>query len=225
MVITLTYKNMSENFIAQNLALNIIDGHLTPYLSVDASSTCGYAANPKDLGIGQSCDLVLTADKSAMNNNSSYNLNVVYPSASWNTSQGFVTQNNFTYNGSTTTYAGYTQPTLVSTITPASGSSLNRTLTQTLVNADNCGSLTSNITSLAAFGVTAAPITATSGCTVNNDGSVSCINTSTNSSNVINYTLDANIPEPADMFFQFSLQNAGIQIWYNPSILLFRLGN
>lgn len=225
MVITLTYKNMSENFIAQNLALDIIDGHLTPYLSVDVSSTCGYGANPKDLGIGQSCDLVLTADKSTMNNNSSYNLNVVYPSASWNTSQGFVTQNNFTYNGSNTTYAGYTQPTLVSTITPTSGTSLNRTLTQTLVNADSCGSLTTNITSLAAFGVTAAPTTTTSGCTVNNDGSVSCINSSSSASNVINYTLDANIPQPADMFFQFSLQNAGIQIWYNPSILLFRLAN
>ncbi|MBX9867952.1 MAG: hypothetical protein K2Y14_13645, partial [Burkholderiales bacterium] len=225
MVITLTYKNMSENFIAQNLALDIIDGHLTPYLNVDASSTCGYGANPKYLGIGQSCDLVLTADKAAMNNNSSYNLNVVYPSASWNTSQGFVTQNNFTYNGSNTTYAGYTQPTLVSTITPTSGTSLNRMLTQTLVNADSCGSLTTNITSLAAFGVTAAPTTTTSGCTVNNDGSVSCINSSSSASNVINYTLDANIPQPADMFFQFSLQNAGIQIWYNPSILLFRLGN
>lgn len=225
MVITLTYKNMSENFIAQNLALDIIDGHLTPYMSVDASSTCGYGANPKDLGVGQSCDLVLTADKAAMNNNSSYNLNVIYPSASWNTSQGFVTQNNFTYNGSDTTYAGYTQPTLVSTITPTSGTSLNRTLTQTLVNADSCGSLTTNITSLAAFGVTAAPTTTTSGCTVNNDGSVSCVNSSSSASNVINYTLDANIPQPADMFFQFSLQNAGIQIWYNPSILLFRLGN
>lgn len=225
MVITLTYKNMSENFIAQNLALDIIDGHLTPYMSVDASSTCGYGANPKDLGIGQSCDLVLTADKSAMNNNSSYNLDVVYPSASWNTSQGFVTQNNFTYNGSNTTYAGYTQPTLVSTITPTSGTSLNRTLTQTLVNADNCGSLTTNITSLAAFGVTAAPTTTTSGCTVNNDGSVSCVNSSSSASNVINYTLDANIPRPADLFFQFSLQNAGVQIWYNPSILLFNFSN
>lgn len=223
MVITLTYKNMSENFIAQNLALDIIDGHLTPYMSVDASSTCGYGANPKDLGVGQSCNLVLTADKSTMNNNSSYNLNVIYPSASWNTSQGFVTQDNFTYNGSTTTYAGYTQPTLVSTITPTSGTSLNRTLAQTLVNADNCGSLTTKISSLAAFGVTAAPTTTTSGCTVNNDGSVSCINSSSNASNVINYTLDANIPQPADLFFQFSLQNSGIQIWYNPSILLFNL--
>lgn len=225
MVITLTYKNMSENFIAQNLALDIIDGHLTPYMDVDATSTCGYGATPKNLGIGQSCNLILTADKSAMNNNSSYNLNVVYPSASWNTSQGFVTQNNFTYNGSNTTYAGYTQPTLVSTITPTSGTSLNRTLTQTLVNADNCGSLTTNITSLAAFGVTAAPTTSSSGCTVNSDGAVSCVNSSNSKSNVINYTLDANIPQPADMFFQFSLQNPGIQIWYSPSILLFRFGN
>jgi hypothetical protein len=225
MAITLTYKNMSENFIAQNLSLNIIDGHLTPYLSVDASSTCGYGANPQNLGVGQSCDLVLTADKSTMNNNSSYNLNVIYPSASWNTSQGFVTQNNFTYNGSDTTYAGYTQPTLVSTITPTSGSNLNRTLTQTLVNATGCGDLSTKISSLTAFGVTAAPTTITSGCTVNTDGTVSCVNSSSSSSNVINYTLDSSIPQPADMFFLFSLQNAGIQIWYNPSILLFRLGN
>lgn len=223
--ITLTYKNMSDSFVAQNLALNIIDGHLTPYMNVDATSTCGYGANPKGLGIGQSCDLVLTADKNAMNNNSSYNLNVVYPSASWNTSQGFITQNNFVYNGSNTTYAGYTQPTLVSTITPNGGSSLSRTLTQTLVNADNCGSFITKITSLSAFGITAIPTTSTSGCTVNSDGSVNCANTSVNDRNVINYTLDANTPRPADMFFQFSLQNSGVQIWYNPSILLFRLDN
>lgn len=223
MVITLTYKNLSENFIAQNLALDIIDGHLTPYMSVDAKSTCGYGSNPKDLGVGQSCDLILTADKSAMNNNSSYNLNVIYPSASWNTSQGFVTQNNFTYNGSNTTYAGYIQPTLVSTITPASGSSLNRTLTQTLVNASGCGDLTTMITP--SFAVTQTPSISSGNCTANNDGSVSCINSSSSASNVINYALDNNIPRPTDLFFQFSLQNAGIQIWYNPNILLFNLSN
>lgn len=220
--ITLTYKNISTSFVAQNMALDIIDGHLTPYMLVDAAtSTCGYGSIPKDLGVGQSCNLVLTPNKVAMDDSSSYNLDVVYPSASWNTTQGFVTQSNFMYNGSNTAYAGYTQPTLVSSISPASGNSLNRTLTQTLVNADSCPSLNTKISSLSSFGVTAAPTTATAGCTVNNDGSVNCINSVAAASNAINYTLNNNIPRPADLFFQFTLENSGLQVWYSPSVLLF----
>ena len=45
---------MSDNYAAQNMALNIIDGHLSPYMSVESTATtCGYGANPKNLGIGQ----------------------------------------------------------------------------------------------------------------------------------------------------------------------------
>lgn len=220
--ITLTYKNISASFVAQNMALDIIDGYLTPYMVVDAAtSTCGYGSTPKDLGVGQSCNLVLMPNKAGMNDSSSYNLDVIYPSASWNTTQGFVTQGNFVYNGSNTAYAGYTQPTLVSSINPASGSSLNRILTQTLVNADSCPSLNTKISSLTSFGVTAVPTTSTSGCTVNNDGSVNCINSAAAASNVINYTLNNDIPRPADLFFQFTLEDSGLHVWYSPSVLLF----
>ncbi len=223
--ITLTYKNISASFVAQNMALDIIDGYLTPYMVVDAASTCGYGSAPKDLGVGQSCNLVLVPNKDVMNDSSSYILNVVYPSASWNTTQGFITQSNFMYKGSNTSYAGYTQPTLVSSINPVNGSSLNRTLTQTLVNADSCPSLNTKISSLTSFGVTAVPTTSTSGCTVNNDGSVNCINSAAAPSNVINYTLNNNIPRPADLFFQFTLENSGLQVWYSPSTLLFKFGD
>lgn len=221
--ITITYKNMSDNYAAQNMALNIIDGHLSPYMSVESTATtCGYGANPKNLGIGQSCNLVLTASRSAMIDNSSFNLDVTYPSASWNTTQGFITQNNFMYNGSNKSYANYTQPALTSTITPASDSSLTRTLNQTLIGAEGCGALVTNISAIP--NVTSATVTS-GNCTVNNDLSISCTNSTTQSSNSISYSIDPNIPRPATLFTQFSLQNAGIQIWYNPNILMFTVSS
>ncbi len=223
LTMTITYKNMSDNYVAQNMALNIIDGHVSPYLNVDTSATtCGYGANPKNLGIGQSCNLVLTANRSSMTDNASFNLNVNYPAASWNTTQGFISQNNSTYNGSTTTYANYTQPVLTSTITPASGLSYTRTLSQTLTGAAGCSDLQTTISAIPY--VTTAMVTS-GNCTVNNDLSLSCTNNAANSSNTIVYTIDNTIPTPSDLFMQFTLQTSGKQLWFNPNILMFKVGS
>jgi len=226
MELSISYKNMSTNFVAQNMALNVINGNIPPFLSVNSSkTTCGYGAKPLNLGIGQTCKLVLTANQGAMNSNSSYNLDVIYPSASWTTNAGFIEQDNFIYNGGSTLYADYTQPTLASSISPTSGSSLSRTLSQTLVNAGGCGTLTTNISSMSLFGITQNPTISQGDCTVNSNGSISCNNNSANPSNVINYAIPANLLQPATLFMQFSLQNTGAQVWYNPDILLFQLGN
>lgn len=223
LTMTITYKNMSDNYVAQNMALNIIDGHLSPYMNVEsAATTCGYGANPKNLGIGQSCNLVLTANRSSMIDNSSFNLDVTYPSASWNTTQGFVSQTNFMYNGSNKSYANYTQPVLTSTITPVFDTGLTRTLNQTLVGAEGCGALVTNISAIP--NVTSATVVS-GNCTVNSDLSISCTNSTAQASNSISYSIDQNIPRPATLFTSFSLQNTGIQIWYNPSILMFTVSS
>lgn len=223
LTMTITYKNMSTEYIAQNMALNVIDGHISPYMSVDGNaSSCGYGANPKNLGIGQSCNLVLTASRSNMNDNSSYNLNVIYPSASWSTAEGVIRQNNFIYNGSSTAYVSYTQPAMVSSINPLSGFSYTRTLTQSLVNAEGCGNIETLISAIP--NVTAVTV-ASGNCTVNGDLSVSCTNSSVQNSNTITYTVSSSIPTPADLFMTFTLQTTAKQVWYNPNILLFRIGN
>lgn len=224
LTMTITYKNISTNYVAQNMSLDIIDGHISPYMIVESNqTTCGYGANPKNLGIGDSCNLVLVAPRNTMIDNSNFNLNVNYPSASWNTSAGFITQTNFMYNGSSTLYANYTQPVITSTMTPTTGVSLNRVLTQTVSGVDsNCGNLTTTISAIPY--VINANITSGS-CTVNEDLSITCINNSSQTSNVISYTLDNAIPVPADLFAEFSLQNLGMQVWYNPDILFFHVGN
>ena len=223
LTMTITYKNMSDNYVAQNMSLNIIDGHVSPYMSVESTATtCGYGANPKNLGIGQSCNLVLVANRSTMINNASFNLNVNYPSASWNTTQGFIIQNNFSYNGSSTAYADYSQPVMVSSVDPSSGASLTRTVTQVLANAEGCGDLQTTISAIPY--VTQATVSS-GNCTVNGDLSVSCTNSSGNNSNTIVYTIDNMIPTPATLFMTFSLQTAGKQVWYSPSILMFNIGN
>ena len=223
LTMTITYKNMSDNYVAQNMALNIIDGHLSPYMNVESTATtCGYGANPKNLGIGQSCNLVLTANRSSMIDNSSFNLDVTYPSAIWNTTLGFVDQTNFMYSGSNKLYANYTQPVLTSTITPVFDTGLTRTLNQSLVGAEECGALVTNISAIP--NVTSATVI-TGNCTVNSDLSISCTNSTAQPSNSISYSIDPNIPRPATLFTKFSLQNTGIQIWYNPSILMFTVSS
>lgn len=220
MSITITYKNMSENFIAENMALNIIDGHVSPYLIVDSDgTTCGYGANPKNLGVGQSCNLVLTINKDQMLGNSSYILNMIYPSASWNTSLGFIEQSNFTYNGSNTLYINYSQPVMVSSLNPSSGSSKERVLTQILGNAEGCSPVNTSISSIPYL--LAANIS-TGNCSINSDLSMSCINDSINNTNVIQYIFDESMIN-GDYFIQFSQITSGIQIWYNPNVLLFKV--
>lgn len=222
LLITITYKNTSDNYVAQNFALNIIDGHVSPYMSVESTlTTCGYGSKVESLGIGQSCNLVLKADRSAMTDNNSFNLDIIYPSASWNTTQGFVRQEYFSYNGSSGVRVNYSQPTLVSTINPESSNSLQRTLNQTFVATAGCNS---SFTTVISAVPNVESVTVTSGnCTVNNDKSVSCINSSSESINVLSYSIESTIPRPSDLFMQFRLDNAGKSIWYNPEILMFKV--
>lgn len=221
LLISITYKNMSENYVAQNMALNIINGHVSPYMSVESNlTTCGYGSKVESVGIGQSCTLVLKADRNAMIDNNSFNLDVLYPSASWNTSQGFVRQDGFTYNGSTKTYATYSQPTLVSTISPSAESSLQRTLTQTFSGGTGCGDFTTVISAITNI----ESVTVLSGnCSVNNDKSVNCTNSSSAESNLIQYRIESSIPRPANLFTVFSLTNSDKHIWYNPKLLMFKV--
>ncbi len=223
LLLTITYKNLSSNYVAQNMALNLIDGHVSPYMSVESSlTTCGYGASPKNLGVGDSCNLVLKANRGVMIDNSSFNLDVVYPAASWNTTQGFVKQDYFIYNGSNKIYANYTQPTLVSTITPSSGESMIRTVKQSFVGGYSCGDFT---TKTSAFPYLESVAVVSGNCSINNDNSVICTNSSTQTTNVLNYKIDNDIPTPANLFILFKLQGSDKQIWYNPSILMFDVGN
>lgn len=221
LLISITYKNMSENYVAQNMALNIIDGHVSPYMSVESNlTTCGYGSKIESVGIGQSCTLVLKADRNTMVDNNSFNLDVLYPSASWNTSQGFVRQDGFIYNGSTKTYATYSQPTLVSMMSPSAESSLQRTLTQTFSGGTGCGDFTTTISAIP----NVESVTILSGnCSVNNDKSVNCTNSSSAESNMIQYRIESIIPRPANLFTVFSLTTPDKHIWYNPKLLMFKV--
>lgn len=219
LLISITYKNMSVNYAAQNMALNIIDGHVSPYMSVESNlTTCGYGSKVESVGIGQSCTLVLKADRNAMIDNSSFNLDVLYPSASWSTSQGFVRQDGFTYNGSTKTYATYSQPTLVSNISPTTGDSLQRTLSQTFIGGTGCGDFT---TTISAIPYVESVIVLSGNCSVNNDKSVNCTNSSSAESNMIQYRIESGIPRPANLFTVFDLSNSDKYIWYNPKLIMF----
>lgn len=219
LTLTLTYKNMSQNFAAQNLSLSLINDDVSPYYTVDPSSTCGYGSSPKNLGIGQSCNLVLVANRSNMKYNNSFNLDVIYPSASWNTTQGFIEQSGFTYNGTTRVYANYSQPVLTSSITPESSSSLTRTLTQTLTGANvaGCGDF---ITNTGSFAYESSAVIMSGNCIHTSDG-ISCTNNSSATTNTIVYTISDDVLPNTDLFMMFSLTPNGNHIWYNPSILMF----
>ncbi|MDD3266491.1 MAG: hypothetical protein PHC75_04850, partial [Burkholderiales bacterium] len=220
LTITITYKNMSTNFMATNLALNLIDGNVPPYYTVDTNqTTCGYGASPKNLNIGASCNLVLVAERSNMKYNDSFNLDITYPSASWNTTQGFISQNGFTYNDSTKLYVDYTQPALVSTVSPESGTSLTRVLTQNLVNANSCGDF---ITNIGAVSHESSIAVDEGNCNLSDDGSVSCTNNSTSATNKLSYQID-NLPESANIFMLFNTETSGKQLWYNPGIVMFNV--
>lgn len=219
--LTITYTNLSRNFTAQNLALDTINGNISPYMNVESSlTTCGYGANPKNLAATQSCNLVLVTNKAKMNNASSYNLNVIYPSATWQTTSGFIKQTNFIYNGSNTVYAGYVQPELTSNVTPSSGYQRTRTLTQSMSNAEGCGDISTMASSLYRFGVTATPVVANGDCLVNSDLSVTCTNNTTAATNQINYTLPDVLPADVNMFFLFN-STTGTQMYFNPALLIF----
>lgn len=219
--IILTYTNQSVNYVIDKLSLNTIDSNISPYMSVDSAlSTCGYGSHTTSLGIGQSCNLVLNANKEWMKDNSGYQLNVVYPQASWQTSRGFLYQDNFIYNSSSVLYANYIQPVLTSSISPNAGSSLVRELTQVLSNMNGCsGSITTTISS-PNFNPVVAPEILEGNCIINSDLTISCTNNGINNINKINYMIPDNIPEAVDMFFMFNVE-LGKQVWLNPALLLF----
>lgn len=219
LTLTITYKNMSQTVNALNMALELINNNVSPYMSVESSATtCGYGANPKDLSANQSCDLVLVAKRSDMKYNSSFNLNVVYPSASWNTSKGFIKQAGFTYENTTQVYADYTQPVLVSTTSSASNLI---TMTQTLVGADSCGEFKTIASAIPNIEST----TVSGNCELNSSESVVCTNTSSAATNTIIYQAESSIPKPVDLFTMLHLETSDKQVWYNPQIVIFRVTN
>lgn len=219
--ITITYKNISLNYIAQNLSLNTTG--LSPYLKVNTGlTTCGYGSNVHDLAVGDSCDLVLDVNKQQMDNASEYTLNMIYPKATWNTEQGFVSQDNFLYNGSNEIFANYTQPSIVSVLDPLNSYNSVRTLTQTLVNGAGCGSITNTISSLRDFGATVKPTVNEGDCSVGDDDVVTCINSTSSAINTINYVLPSDLPLPVSFFFEFNA-TGNSQVWFNPKILVFTL--
>lgn len=222
--IVVTYKNMSASYTATQLSFDVSNGSLSQYLMIDASrSTCGYGSVLTTLAPLQECNLVFIPDTTFMITGSVYSLNLVFPTATWNTTSGFVEQSSFSYNGINGVFAQYIQPEMLSTLTPINGASLLRSLTQTVSNAESCSSIGTTISSLRSFGVIAPPTIANGNCQALSDGSIGCVNSSTQTTNQINYTIPNDLILPVNMFLRFTPTSVNEQLWFNPTALVFKV--
>jgi hypothetical protein len=232
--IKITYKNQSNNYSLSHFTLQT--SSLSPIWQPDASSTCGYGVNKQILAPLATCYLQLNLNRTYIYNFDTLDsgvtdLNFNFPNASWQESgevaqPRVVTQDNMSYNNSTTLFVKSLNAVLNSTFNvtggnlaniPHSNSSL--TITQTMTNAPSY-SLPIQISSLNTF---ANPIiTPSSACSTDsgNSGIVICNYSATTPSGSITYDFDASAVFSIELTtaVTFTLESSAtpIAIGFNP---------
>lgn len=184
MTITIVYKNMSANYAATGLRLDM--AALPPVYTV-SSNDCN-----RTIESGATCTLVLAFNQNAytlsQGQSATYNFNI--PGPSWTTPLGYYAIS--TSTGESTLYVTYTQPQITMTLSNSTGYFANTVLTMTGAGLIASYPVTLNVAGVESFSLESGAVgSPSSNCTVGTPPSmaVSCILTSTTTSGNVTYTM------------------------------------